>query len=94
MQLENTQANIERALDVKKARRSAASLNNALTVEKERVKSLQGKLNNTMAEKAKLAQERKKGIDTLIYFVDLYLLYCVDLYLFARTYTRDQTSCT
>jgi tRNA pseudouridine-54 N-methylase len=65
LQLENTQANIERALDVKKARRSAASLHNALTVEKDRVETLQGKLDNTMTEKATLVQERKKGWDTL-----------------------------
>jgi tRNA pseudouridine-54 N-methylase len=64
LQLENTQANIERALDVKKARRSATSLNKALTVEKERVESLQGELINTIAEKAKLVHERKKGYDT------------------------------
>ena len=84
MQIENTQADIERALDVKKARRSAASLNNALTVEKDRVETLQGKLNNTMADHAKLVQERKKGNDTLINCVDQYLSFIPYPYPYAQ----------
>ncbi len=36
-----------------------------MTVEKDRVETLQGKLDNTMVEKATQEQERKKGWDTL-----------------------------
>jgi hypothetical protein len=63
LQEENTQANIERALDVKKARRSAAVLQTQLRVEKNRVESLQGQLDHTLADKAVLLQERKKGFE-------------------------------
>jgi hypothetical protein len=62
LQEENTQADIERALVIKKAKRSAVVLQTQLTVEKDRVYTLQGQLDNTLAEKAVLLQERKKSL--------------------------------
>ena len=98
LQQENTQAEMERVLVVKKAKRYAAVLQTQLRVEKDRVESLQGQLDNTLADKAVLLQERKKGFDYPHFCLyntntnlnlNLHVIFCVDLRKFARTCTRD-----
>jgi hypothetical protein len=57
-------ADIERAIVVKKARRTEATLTKALTVAKDRVNALEDSLGTTLAEKLVMIQERKKGTQT------------------------------
>ncbi len=58
---ESEQADVARAITVKKALRSEATLQIALALEKERVLNLQEELGAKTQAGVKLARERKKG---------------------------------